>query len=203
MRYTKDEKLAVGSRLRAAREAAGLTLEQVGARFEVAKATVGHWETGQSLVDPLTLIHLCKVYRVDPVVVLLGDQRAQEFEGGPPTISGTLAQLARLLIDKDIESREAIRASVLRIIDEPESARRPVELVRLVFEEPELHLHQAHPVQANVDEWRRAAYSLANTYDDPQMIPVLEAFVERVDQLIAERQAETEKGGKASNSHRT
>lgn len=69
---TEREK-AFGRRLRAAREAAGLSQAFVGERLGVSRQAVGQWETGETSPNPETLRILADLYEVS-VDSLLGRQ---------------------------------------------------------------------------------------------------------------------------------
>lgn len=64
-------------RLRAARKAAGFTLDSVSASLSElgvkrSKQAVGHWETGHAAPDAETLVHLCKMFSVSADYLLFG-----------------------------------------------------------------------------------------------------------------------------------
>ena len=59
------DKRTIGSRLRAARLAAGLTLKQVAALLSYTWVAVERWEKGVSLPKPGVLRHLAHLYGVD------------------------------------------------------------------------------------------------------------------------------------------
>lgn len=67
MPRNQDDRQAFGARLKAARTAAGLTLDGVAKRltedgYRTIKQTVGAWESGRNLPDPLVLKRLAKLY---------------------------------------------------------------------------------------------------------------------------------------------
>jgi len=59
------DKRTIGSRLRAARLAAGLTLKQVAALLSYTRVAVERWEKGAYLPKPGVLRHLAHLYGVD------------------------------------------------------------------------------------------------------------------------------------------
>lgn len=67
----------VGSKLRALREAAELTLDDVGVALGVGKAAVGHWEKGVNPIKLDTLYLLAVKYKTTPAA-LLSDNGANE-----------------------------------------------------------------------------------------------------------------------------
>ena len=56
-----------GLRLKAAREAKGLTQQQVADKFDVKKATVSAWETGVGVPDALRLRQACRAAFLETV----------------------------------------------------------------------------------------------------------------------------------------
>lgn len=58
-----EQRAALGRRLKAAREKAGLTQDQIADRFAINKATVSAWETGRGLPDALRLARLAAIYK--------------------------------------------------------------------------------------------------------------------------------------------
>lgn len=68
----------VGARIKAARKAAGLTIDDVAAHLDVNRATVGHWETGKNPVDIGKLYRVARLCGCEPAA-LLAD------EAPPPT----------------------------------------------------------------------------------------------------------------------
>lgn len=64
MQGLKD-KTTIGSRLRAARVAAGLTLKQVAGMISYTWVAVQRWEKGVCLPKPGVLRHLAHLYGVD------------------------------------------------------------------------------------------------------------------------------------------
>ena len=58
---TKQE---IGKILKSAREATGLTQQQVAEKFGRKQQVVGHWETGYAQPDANTLFELCDLYGI-------------------------------------------------------------------------------------------------------------------------------------------
>lgn len=65
----------LGSRLRRAREAVGLSLHAVADRLGLSHATVGHWETGTNAIKAPELFRLCHLYSVSADDMLFGARR--------------------------------------------------------------------------------------------------------------------------------
>ena len=68
----------LGERIRAARQAAGLSQEKLAERLGLTRQAVTKWETGQSAPSTENLLHLAEVLGV-PVNTLLGEEAS-----GPP-----------------------------------------------------------------------------------------------------------------------
>lgn len=60
--WTAVEKEAFGARLRAARQAKGMTLVEVGAMFDTSKQTVQHWEAGRNMPSAEQVARLAREY---------------------------------------------------------------------------------------------------------------------------------------------
>lgn len=65
--------------LRSARQAAGVTQEEVAARLGVPRSTVTKWETGQQRIDVLEFWSLCEVMEVDPIALLVAYKDMRSF----------------------------------------------------------------------------------------------------------------------------
>lgn len=73
--FRSDYRILLGL-LRSARQAAGVTQEDVAARLEIPRSTVTKWETGQQRMDVLEFWSLCEVMGVDPLE-LLGEYKVR------------------------------------------------------------------------------------------------------------------------------
>jgi transcriptional regulator with XRE-family HTH domain len=62
----KQRALALGAAIRAARERAGLTQEEVASRLEMHPMTYGGIERGRLLPSVSTLTQLCVMLKIDP-----------------------------------------------------------------------------------------------------------------------------------------
>lgn len=87
-RQVDDVRAGIGMRLKAAREAAGLTQDAVAARFSVGKGTVSAWETGRGDPGIARLRELSKLYKVGADALLWENaltnealQLAADFDG--------------------------------------------------------------------------------------------------------------------------
>lgn len=70
MEKVDSTRRGLGLRLKAAREAKGLTQTQVGSRFGVDKGTVSAWETGRGVPDAIRLRELARLYGVSADAIL-------------------------------------------------------------------------------------------------------------------------------------
>lgn len=57
--------------MRAAREAAGMTLRTAAKMFGASHSAVGHWETGRNPIDLSRLYRLAKLYNVEVASLLI------------------------------------------------------------------------------------------------------------------------------------
>lgn len=71
-RYKDASFEAVGVRIQAVREVAGLTQTQFGDRLGVTYTVVGNWERGESLPRHHTLVSICEDFGVSADFILRG-----------------------------------------------------------------------------------------------------------------------------------
>lgn len=69
-----------GSRLKAAREAAKLTLDEVGAKFGITAQAVSGWEKGSSPSPPSRIAELCDFYGISLYYALTGRKGKEHNE---------------------------------------------------------------------------------------------------------------------------
>jgi transcriptional regulator with XRE-family HTH domain len=62
----RERALALGTAIRAARERAGLTQEEVARQLELPEMTYGAIERGRLLPSVATLTRICVVLKIDP-----------------------------------------------------------------------------------------------------------------------------------------
>ena len=115
VRLVQTEQAAIAKRLRAARERAGLTLDQVAEQLFISKAAVGHWETGHRAIGTGELKLIADLYGV-AVQTFLGDEDrsfspaaldlAKWFELLDETERERLPALVKILTDKAIPTEE-------------------------------------------------------------------------------------------------
>ena len=73
----------LGERIRAARQAAGLSQEKLAERLGLTRPAVTKWESGQSAPSTENLLRLAEVLGV-PVTALLGEEASGPPLAGPP-----------------------------------------------------------------------------------------------------------------------
>lgn len=71
-------RLGIGQKLKASREAKGLTQQEVADKFGVKKATVSAWETGAGAPDAMRLRSLARLYDVSADALLWDDSLTPE-----------------------------------------------------------------------------------------------------------------------------
>ncbi len=70
--------MEISERLKAARQNAGMTQEQVAEKIMVSRVTVSHWENGKSLPDIVSLISLSDLYSISLDELMKGDPKMTE-----------------------------------------------------------------------------------------------------------------------------
>lgn len=96
--------VGIGRRLRAARKDAGLTMERIAAELGLAKATVGHWETGRNHLAAAELAYLAKRYGQDAGYLLTGERAS--------VLTLEAERIARQFMDLPDESRKFIAETI-------------------------------------------------------------------------------------------
>ena len=93
--------------LKALRRARGLSQEELAGRLHVTRQTISKWENALSVPDAELLIRLAEELEV-PVSRLLGGP--VETEEAPDQVAARLAELNRLLAERNRRSRRIWRA---------------------------------------------------------------------------------------------
>lgn len=70
VRPSDEERKAAGARLRAAREAMGLTQVEAAERAEVPQSRFSEWERGDRIPSWPTLVKIAATLKLDPAVLL-------------------------------------------------------------------------------------------------------------------------------------
>ena len=86
----------LGERIRAARQAAGLSQEKLAERLGLTRQAVTKWETGHSAPSTENLLHLAEVLGV-PVTALLGEEAREPQLPGQPVRILSFREFAQLL----------------------------------------------------------------------------------------------------------
>jgi len=100
---TSEEWVALGTRLRSAREYLALSQHDVTVSTGIPRSAISDIERGQRKVDSLELRKLAKLYR-RPVSALL----AEELDGDASTDGGDLSALARAVRGLTGEDQEEL-----------------------------------------------------------------------------------------------
>lgn len=103
------DRLALGSALAAARNAANKKQNEVAAHFGVKDGTVSAWEKGRGIPDALTLKGLAKLYETSPNRLLnflagsspLSDEVCQALERLDPAELAKVEKILRAQLDID------------------------------------------------------------------------------------------------------
>lgn len=82
----------IGKRLRAARQSARLTQDEVSARVNINEKFLSQIECGKAGLSVPTLLALCNVLRVTPNYVLLPDMNAADDNALAPILQGLTPQ---------------------------------------------------------------------------------------------------------------
>lgn len=69
--------MEIEKKLREAREASGLTQEQVAEKVMVTRQTISNWENGKSLPDIASIMNLSDLYHISLDELLKEDQRVK------------------------------------------------------------------------------------------------------------------------------
>lgn len=86
----------LGERIRAARQAAGLSQEKLAERLGLTRQAVTKWESGQSAPSTENLLRLAEVLGV-PVTALLGEEASGPPLAGPPLRILSFREFVQLL----------------------------------------------------------------------------------------------------------
>jgi transcriptional regulator with XRE-family HTH domain len=93
----------IGARIREARKAAGLSLDDVAGAFGCTRAAVGHWEAGRRGLGADQVVPIAAVVKADPCWLLVGPtspveanaHRIRAAAGALATVAGVLDDLLR------------------------------------------------------------------------------------------------------------
>ena len=94
--------------LKALRRARGLSQEELAGRLHVTRQTVSKWENALSVPDAELLLRLAEELEV-PVSRLLGGPAEAEEPPAPDQVAARLAELNRLLAERNRRSRRIWR----------------------------------------------------------------------------------------------
>lgn len=98
----------ISDNLKAARQAHGISQEELASRLHVVRQTVSKWEQGRSVPDADTLVRISEVLETD-VATLLGSTPAKEENEGRVIDEALATQLAQLNEQLAIQNRRRHR----------------------------------------------------------------------------------------------
>lgn len=105
----RGERVTFGERLKAAREAAGLSQAEVARRLDISRQAVGQWEAGGATPNPETLAMLADMYGTT-VDALLGRSvpvDARRRSSNPPPGWNLLTDEEKRYIEEETKAFEA------------------------------------------------------------------------------------------------
>lgn len=129
--------MSLGERITELRTACGLSQNQLAKAMEVSRQAVSKWETGQSVPDPVKMIHLAEVLDTDIEYLTTG---RRNFGRRPPVVINTVetvekvvekpvVQVVETVVEKIVEKPvvEYVEKPVIKKIYRKQYIRNPVE----------------------------------------------------------------------------
>ena len=119
--------MSLGERITELRTAAGLSQNQLAKAMEVSRQAVSKWETGQSVPDPIKMIHLAEVLDTDIEYLTTG---RRNYGRRPPVVINTVETVEKV-VEKPVV--QVVETVVEKIVEKPvvEYVEKPV--VRKVY----------------------------------------------------------------------
>lgn len=114
--------MSLGERITELRTAAGFTQNQLAKAMEVSRQAVSKWETGQSVPDPVKMIHLAEVLETDIEYLSTG---RRNYGRRPPVVINTVETVEKVVEKPVIQVAETV---VEKIVEKPvtEYIEKPV-----------------------------------------------------------------------------
>lgn len=114
--------MSLGDRIAELRIAAGLSQNQLAKAMEVSRQAVSKWENGQSVPDPMKMIHLAEVLETDIEYLTTG---RRNFGRRPPVVINTVETVEKVVERPIIQKVETV---VEKIVEKPvvEYVEKPV-----------------------------------------------------------------------------
>ena len=131
--------MSLGERITELRSACGLSQNQLAKAMEVSRQAVSKWETGQSVPDPMKMIHLAEVLETDIEYLTTG---RRYFGRRPPVVINTVetvekvvekpvVQVVEKIVEKVVEKPvvEYVEKPVIKKIYRKQYVRNPVDFL--------------------------------------------------------------------------
>lgn len=164
-REERDYMLALGERLRQARESLGLTQEQAAVLCDVTKRSIQNWERGQNKMSARGLMGLAKGLRVSSDWLLgLSQSRSPMANGSVTVDEAALDALRHCLTSEELDRRNVIewRPSLVPVLTRITERTRVISesdavgIEREVYELIERKFPSLRDIQARINERLRA-----------------------------------------------
>lgn len=164
------DQVALGKRLIAARERAGLTQEQVATMLRCHKSRISKWEHGRRLLKAEDLRELAAIYHC-PVDALLGNDDQQESRDPPVTRGDDHMELPPLdaIAQGDVSWQQLAMALVRAMEIREQSEARRIELEREKVEVERARVLEVEAPRARADE--HAQQTLRDILDKAGVAP--------------------------------
>lgn len=131
--------MSLGERIIELRSACGLSQNQLAKAMDVSRQAVSKWETGQSVPDPVKMIHLAEVLDTDIEYLTTG---RRNFGRRPPVVINTVetvekvvekpvVQVVEKIVEKIVEKPvvEYVEKPVIKKIYRKQYIRNPMEFI--------------------------------------------------------------------------
>lgn len=131
--------MSLGERIIELRSACGLSQNQLAKAMDVSRQAVSKWETGQSVPDPVKMIHLAEVLDTDIEYLTTG---RRSFGRRPPVVINTVetvekvvekpvVQVVEKIVEKIVEKPvvEYVEKPVIKKIYRKQYIRNPMEFI--------------------------------------------------------------------------
>lgn len=114
--------MSLGERITELRTACGMSQNQLAKAMEVSRQAVSKWETGQSVPDPVKMIHLAEVLETDIEYLSTG---RRNFGRRPPVVINTVETVEKV-VEKPVV--RVVETVVEKIAEKPvvEYVEKPV-----------------------------------------------------------------------------
>lgn len=114
--------MSLGERITELRTACGMSQNQLAKAMEVSRQAVSKWETGQSVPDPVKMIHLAEVLETDIEYLSTG---RRNFGRRPPVVINSVETVEKV-VEKPVV--RVVETVVEKIVEKPvvEYVEKPV-----------------------------------------------------------------------------